>query len=187
MGQYYNVVIEDKDGNLTAYDRTVDGEYTMAKLMEHSWWYNPFVSTITKMLHKNPMRVAWVGDYADDCVDAYRIGEIFAKAWTSEDAIGVNADELQLDGKYLVNHDNHTYVDCTKYRERCENKKYPNWIIHPIPLLTAVGNGLGGGDYSGIDEREVGLWYLSLISVEDEPPVDYEEYNPTFKEKFNNW
>ena len=181
MGQYYNVVTEDKNGNLTAYDRTVDGEYTMAKLMEHSWWYNPFVSTMVKMLYKNPMRVAWVGDYADSCVDAHRIDEIYEMAW-SDKAIGVKRDEMLLDGKYLVNHSDKTYIDCTKYRERCAEDE--DWIIHPLPLLTAVGNGQGGGDYRGSDIDDVGLWYMSEISVEDEPPTGYEEYAPTFMEKW---
>lgn len=36
MGQYYNVVIKNKN-TITAYHREVDGEYTMAKLTEHSW------------------------------------------------------------------------------------------------------------------------------------------------------
>lgn len=70
MGQYYNVVTMDEAGVIKAYDRHVDGEYTPAKLMEHSWWFNEFVSTITKMLYHNPMRIAWVGDYADQ-LDAF--------------------------------------------------------------------------------------------------------------------
>ena len=183
MGQYYNVVVEDMNGNITAYDRTVDGEYTMAKLMEHSWWFNPFVNTIAKMLYKNPMCVAWVGDYADGCSDVERIEEIYEKAW-SRDAIGVTRDEMLLDGKYLVNHTDKTYVDCTKYRERCADKKDPDWIIHPIPLLTAVGNGLGGGDYHGTNEDEVGLWYMKKISVEDDIPEGYKEFEPTFEERW---
>lgn len=183
MGQYYNVYTENRDGVAIAYNRDVDGGYTMAKLMEHSWWFNPFVCTMVKMLYKNPTRVAWVGDYADSCRNAYRIDEIYEKAW-SDDAIGVKCDEMLLDGKYLVNHSDKTYIDCTKYRERCAEKDAPDWVIHPLPLLTAVGNGQGGGDYRGSDIEQVGTWYMSEISVEDEPPIDYKEYAPTFIEKW---
>lgn len=34
MGQYYNVYLERANGWRNAFDRTVDGEYTMAKLTE---------------------------------------------------------------------------------------------------------------------------------------------------------
>lgn len=54
MGQYYNVVIKNKDTIIT-YNKKVDGKYTMPKLTEHSWWYNPFVSSITKLLYKKSM------------------------------------------------------------------------------------------------------------------------------------
>lgn len=182
MGQYYNVVTEDKDGVMIAYDRSVDGEYTMAKLMEHSWWYNPFVSTIVKRLYKNPMRVAWVGDYSDDVKDAWRIDEIFKAAWGGG-AMGIKGDEMRLDGKYLVNHSDKTYLDCSAYRNRSEDMEDPNWIIHPLPLLTSVGNGFGGGDYRGTDMDMVGSWYMSEISVEDVPPDGYTAIEVTFTEK----
>ena len=42
MGQYYYAVIEINEQKVV-YDRKVDGEYTPAKLTEHSWWLNPFV------------------------------------------------------------------------------------------------------------------------------------------------
>ena len=34
MGQYYDVVTMNKNGEIKAYDRSVDGEYTPPKLME---------------------------------------------------------------------------------------------------------------------------------------------------------
>lgn len=55
MGQYYMVLLE-KDGERKILDRSVDGEYTAAKLMEHSWWKNPFVGTVCKMLLNNPTK-----------------------------------------------------------------------------------------------------------------------------------
>lgn len=54
MGQYYNVVIKNKNTIIT-YNKKVDGKYTMPKLTEHSWWYNPFVSSIAKLLYKKSL------------------------------------------------------------------------------------------------------------------------------------
>ena len=69
MGQYYYAVIEINEQKVV-YDRKVDGEYTPAKLTEHSWWRNPFVCSLTKLLYENltPCRIAWVGDYAYSCL-----------------------------------------------------------------------------------------------------------------------
>jgi len=56
MGQYYNVVIGD-DFGFKVYDRSVDGQYTMAKLTEHSWFGNHFCDAIGALLHDNPKHV----------------------------------------------------------------------------------------------------------------------------------
>jgi len=75
----------------------------------------------------------------------------------------IHQDEMYLDGKYLVNHTIGAYLDCDKYKARCNNN---DWILHPLPLLTAVGNGLGGGDYYGINKDQVGAW-AKLIGGDD--------------------
>ncbi len=83
MGQHYNVVIKNKN-TIIAYNREVDGKYTMAKLTEHSWWYNPFVSSITKLLYKNPCKVAWIGDYSKtECTEEIN-QTLFEFAWGDE-------------------------------------------------------------------------------------------------------
>lgn len=83
MGQHYNVVIKNKN-TIIAYNREVDGKYTMAKLTEHSWWYNPFVSSITKLLYKNPCQVAWIGDYSQtECTEEIN-PILFEFAWGDE-------------------------------------------------------------------------------------------------------
>lgn len=78
MGQYYNVVIKNKNTIIT-YNKKVDGKYTMPKLTEHSWWYNPFVSSIAKLLYKNPCKVAWIGDYSKEINQT-----LFEFAWEDE-------------------------------------------------------------------------------------------------------
>ena len=186
MGQYYYAVTMDKNGEINAFERQMDEEYVPAKLMGHSWWYNEYVSTITKMLYHNPMRIAWVGDYSNDAkhlaekdpqlFDMNLFETFFDAAWGEDDKLHkIKKDMLLLDGKFLVNHTSKTYVDCEQYRYLSDpdDKK---WIIHPLPLLTCVGNGLGGGDYHGDNEEEfIGLWAMCEISVEDEIPDGYKK------------
>ena len=66
MGQYYRPILIDDKRNVKVYNRQIEGSYTLAKLMEHSWWGNEFVGTICKKIFGNPHRIVWVGDYADD-------------------------------------------------------------------------------------------------------------------------
>ena len=61
--------------------------------------------------------------------------------------------------------------------------------IHPLPLLTSEGNGMGGGDFRGDDENEiVGSWARDVISVEKDSPLvnngmmDYTEFIFDLKE-----
>lgn len=187
MGQYYNVVIKNKNTIIT-YNRKVDGEYTLAKLMEHSWWYNPFVCSLTKLLYENltPCRVAWVGDYAysaddlniPDGIDVAKLHEI---AWGENSKTQeIHKDDLYLDGKYLVNHTKKIYLNCDVYRRKSMARN--GWVIHPLPLLTSIGNRLGLGDYYGTDMDAVGSWSWDSISVEDDIPTGYEEFKCTFRE-----
>ena len=75
MGQYYKVLKKEGNGKLTVYNRNiiVDGkeEYMMAKLTEHSWWYNPFVNAVCQSIYESAKRsrIIWMGDYADQFAD----------------------------------------------------------------------------------------------------------------------
>ena len=185
MGQYYRPILTNANGYERVYNRHVDGEYTMAKLMEHSWWLNPFVGTICKKIFKNPMKVVWVGDYADDAevtneIEKQELVRLHKKAWQGK-GHGVKKDVILLDNMYLVNHTKKVYLDCNAYKEECMND---GWCIHPLPLLTAIGNGLGGGDYREDDAWQVGFWANDLISIEEEIPDGYEIDPYFFKEEW---
>ena len=71
MGQYYNVLLKEGKKASVAYDRhlIVNGkkEYTMAKLMEHSWIGNHFVDTMCSKIYNSSstFRIVWMGDYGD--------------------------------------------------------------------------------------------------------------------------
>lgn len=174
MGQYYNVAVISKDRKLFL-NRDVNGEYTMAKLMEHSWWKNPFVNTVNSFIYKTPSQVAWVGDYAET-------SEYYEDLWgENEKTQGVTENQLSLDGKYLCNHDTKEYVDCDDYYKKSVDDY--GWCIHPLPLLTCIGNKSGGGDYySSVGEEYVGSWYNNVISIEDDIPEGYEKLDLRFAE-----
>lgn len=171
MGQYYKTRLFNEETKKTVvFNRDVDGKHTLPKLTEHSWWFNPFVNAICERIYEKPHRVAWVGDYADNC-------EFYEEVW-NVDGIGVESTDFLLDGKILINHDRKIYLDCDKYfkaNREYDNGKPTNWCYHPLPLLTAIGNGQGRGDYFGTDEDLVGDWYNDLISVEKIPPLNYKE------------
>ena len=191
MGQYYNIIIKEKGHRtITAYDRTLDGEYTMAKLMEHSYYLNPMVNAICEKLYKNPSRIAWVGDYADEEGDNL---ELYSAAWGDN----VEYEELHksffnLNGLFLVNHTKKLILDCWEYLKKSLRQETADWcdgwVIHPLPLLTALGNGRGGGDYGGMNKDLVGSWAwdeLEIVEWEDVKPLEkqgYQQYMVLFKE-----
>lgn len=171
MGQYYNIAIK-KDGKTKAYNRTIDGEYTMAKLMEHSWYLNPMVNAISEKLYKSPSQIAWVGDYADE-------GELYNIAYPKSGRYCVlHRSDFTLNGRYIVNHTKKLILDCWEYLTLSLKDSEDGWVIHPLPLLTAVGNGRGGGDYRGINQDKVGSWAWDMLEI-----VDWEEAGKYFKEK----
>lgn len=140
MGQYYRPILKSaKAKQFTVFNRFVNDEYTMAKLMEHSWWENDFCNAVGKMLYNKPTQVAWVGDYASN-------EEVEQSGMTVDHIHGVEGKgvsftegEFLLDDKFLCNHTKHIYIDLNKYKEKSTDKY--GWVINPIPLLTAIGNG----------------------------------------------
>ena len=183
MGQYYRPVLQETEGEFRVLNRVLDGERTLAKLMEHSWWNNPFVSTVTQMLYDTPMHLAWVGDYADD-VGTFIAKKMYRIAWgdgeESVDGEGITRDELTLDDKVILNHTKKLYVCCNEYKEKSRDNE--GWVAHPLPLLTAIGNGQGGGDYSGVNEEFVGCWACDLLEVDDMAREGYDKFDIFWKE-----
>ena len=54
-----------------------------------------------------------------------------------------------------------------------ENVDSDGWCVDPLPILTAIGNGWGGGDYGGINTNVVGSWAFDEIFVSEEDPRNY--------------
>jgi len=57
-------------------------------------------------------------------------------------------------------------------------------MANPLPLLTALGNGRGGGDYYDNlpDSDKVGIWAKHILSIEFEIPDGYTELKVAFRE-----
>lgn len=184
MGQYYNIIIKEKGSKtIKAFDRHIDGEYTMAKLTEHSWYLNPMVNAISEKLYHKPSHIAWVGDYAED-------SNLYKYAWPKKDKYEMlHKTFFNLNGRYLVNHTKKLILDCWEYLETCIKENYDSWVPHPLPLLTAVGNGRGGGDYRGPNEDKIGCWawdVLEIVEWEDLKPLkdkNYQDFKIRFEDK----
>ena len=180
MGQYYKVIVR-RDGKDKVYNRDVDGEYTMAKLMEHSWWRNDFCCAFAKTLLDKPAKVCWCGDYAeeDECAE---LGFDYNKVWGRNKDYGIKSTKFTLsDVKYLINNDKKIYLDLQQYHKVCDKD---GWCIFPISLLTALGNDRGGGDYHEGNEgySDVGAWAFDEIYLSNTLPKGYKEEVYTFWE-----
>ena len=172
MGQYYKAVLIDhhlKKKVFTSYDYE-----SFAKLTEHGWIHNFMCDAVCYDLLDEPKSVAWVGDYAeaDDETDKnnsyYDVNsrKIFIDAAWNEDEKKhrkVKKALLDYDGLYIINHTKEEIIVMDDYIEN--NKTEEGWCLHPLAILTAMGNGKGGGDYHGINMDLVGSWSTDLIST----------------------
>ena len=168
MGQYYNVV------NLTKKEAYCPN---MLKLMEHSWLANPFMNKILTLLSPGnawyKTSIVWAGDYYSE------EGEPNYYAMYLADDLDIPITIKDPSKIILVNHTTKEYVNYSNLPED------DGWIINPLSLLTALGNGRGGGDYyDGYPGyADVGLWATHILSVEKEIPKDFEEFEVTFIKK----
>ena len=202
MGQYYKATFLDKNADVTANDwnpiKFQLSPYDFnegAKLMEHSYVGNPFVQAVEYLLAKDTEGTpfVWAGDYAKPyqgyTSNLYDIGNKVDEAKgiaeiVKDDALSTFQGILdtkcyELDNpktyKYVINHTKGLYV---KIPPRTND-----YVIHPLPLLTAESNGLGGGDYFAKKNAElVGSWKYDRISVGNDIPKGFKELKAVFKE-----
>lgn len=201
MGQYYRPVLIDMITlDYKVLNRTVDGQYTMAKLTEHSWFGNPLCDTIGKMLSEQKIYVAWVGDYTENEEIIYKLNKKikrhecclnldYDKIW-EVDGVAIKSFNFDWQNKIILNHTKECYIDVNKYWNASKidiktEEGMEAWVINPIPILTSIGNGRGGGDYRGLCMEDVGSWAGDLLSIVDREDfiVPYKEFNVAFKEE----
>jgi len=185
MGQYYKPVCIDRKEYL--YTHEYDNGL---KLMEHSYIGNPFMGAVCTLLlpggswHR--MHIVWAGDYANpEPIEAYpdwnekENGGPSLYAIMSEYGTKIHppATPLPEAFHYLVNHSNRLVIDMATLQADAYG-----YVIHPLPLMTAEGNGRGGGDFRGKDER-VGCWARDEMSIEDHIPDGYTVVDGQFTEE----
>lgn len=186
MGQYYKLAFKHNDGQVVCNNRCIENHgYIMAKLTEHSWMDNPLMVAVAREMYKNPMRLIWCGDYAEpEEVADETNGEVeFRQIWGEDNTHKFKKaiNEFDYDGKWFCNHDKKLAIPLDEYIKQSSNKD--GWCICPFSLLTAIGNGRGGGDYDGDNVEYVGCWAWDFISIEDEKPEGYEMFDIYFKEE----
>lgn len=185
MGQYYKAVVKnDKEQYIVSPMDYRDG----FKLMEHAYGGDT-VRHVMSDIQENPSRVWWVGDYSDtpDANGRVTAPEIYAFAW-SEKRKGSMKEipKLNYYKGYLVNHTKRCFVCLDEYYKEIEKSCGSMYnSIAPLPMLTAIGNGNGGGDYYNEypSAEDVGAWAGDLISWESQKPEGYGEYECLFYEE----
>jgi hypothetical protein len=156
MGQYYYTIILDAEGKIVAWMNAYAYNQGV-KLMEHSYLTSRYVNAVEFSLspegayHKT--RVVWAGDYADE--EPGQAKNLNSLCDENNSKL-VRPDVISATKyRYIVNHTKKQYVDKSKVRN-----------LHPLPLLTAEGNGRGGGDLEDAPAF-VGSWARDVISVEE--------------------
>lgn len=207
MGQYYRPIVLNEDKKTVKEYASSYVFHEGAKLMEHSYIDNLLVNCVEEKLLDNPTRLVWAGDYADPengkeegpnlydlsseqgknmFADAPQKG--FGEIWDASDeqlskwfpAWGkvVELGKQDAPDTFVLNHDKKQYYVRPK-------KKGGELTINPLPLLTAEGNGRGGGDYQGTHMKLIGTWARDSIEyVTDKSlvPEDYKVIKPSFVE-----
>ncbi len=194
MGQYYTLANMDKKEVLT-----IEGKFIGGKLIEIAQ-----TEAYSRAI-LNQIAGAWkgdtvflVGDYADlseTNVTYFRalrkwtdklhiVGSLYCYAM--ENFTTVDGCTEDMGYRFIYNHARKEYIDilhCPKY---CDGTDWRQGYVAPLPLLIAMGNGRGGGDYYNYEnDKLVGTWCDSIASVEitTEPKdeLGYEEVHPDFR------
>jgi len=155
--------------------------------MESAWIGNSYINHILNFIILNPVHVTWAGDYADEYIpegdnDLINEYEYVRKHEKNEIKKKPMLSKLPVGFTYIINHTKKKWLDLNDYL--VDDYGDPEtWIVHPLPLLTADGNGRGGGDYHGINEEDVGSWKGDLIELASTMPEDYEYFYIKFSEE----
>ena len=194
MGQYYTVANMDKKEVLC-----IEGQFIGGKLLEIAETASDSLAILNQIA--GPWKgdtVFLVGDYADlkeANVPYFRA----LRKWTDKlhlvDSLYDHARDnfTKVDGdtesrgfRFIYNHDRKEYIDILHCPRCCDGTDWREGHIAPLPLLIAMGNGRGGGDYySSENDKFVGSWCDSIASIEitAEPrdELEYEEFHPDFR------
>lgn len=189
MGQYFIAVLLGSAEEPYEFIRAWIASFSYqngSKLMEHSYLGNAFMNAVEFLLSPNghfwKTRLVWAGDYAPE-EQKLRNADLANTLYDLTDCepdkeVCPTVTTDMSNYYYIVNHTKKQYVD-----KRSVAADSRGFRIHPLSLLTAEGNGNGGGDYRGAHEDKVGSWARDVISVEREAPDGYCAVEFEFKEE----
>lgn len=210
MGQYFKIVNVDKKLYISPWDMD-----NGAKLMEWAYRGNAMVTALLNLLSNEWKgdRVYVVGDYAEadnpeePCYKAIKaleeewglpkkgdVESVYGYADVNFSNVSLLADREYHGLRYIYNHKTKQFVDMEKcpveevwYNEIKE--EITVFKIAPLPLLIAMGNDRGGGDFheGNIGFEYVGSWCDSVQDIEVTKDkiegLEYEEFAPNFTER----
>lgn len=176
MGQYFRAVLLNDPGTGVPPAECYHSCDLMigAKLMEHTWVGNEYVNAVIHRMREiervtgRAPEVVWSGDYS--CGETILGETAYYAAWDRHLEVHSPICRAVPEAVTLVNHETKQFVRVPKASDV--------WTVHPLPILTAAGNGQGSGDYRGERMDLVGYWAASRISVRpygEEAPAGFEE------------
>lgn len=185
MGQYYKAVILTR--RTDGFIRTGVKVFTFPgslKLTEHSWNGN---SDLAEVMHEvqlltamadTEIRVAWVGDYSRGWCEGEASQGLHEEAYIAAWGRYLDVEPVRRQpayGKlYAVDDDLEEAVEIWgAWSEKLMEMEHGKGWMCAWPILNAVGNGQGGGDYHGVNERLAGRWAYHRQRILDEPPKGY--------------
>ena len=202
MSQYFIIANIDKQEK---FDPSYFGPST---LMGWSWEKDePAIALINLLATRwRGDRVYVIGDYADvnDCGSPYHkaITSLAKSHKLDKNSIVFNhvsgnkfkniSQKVECSTskyRYIYNHAKGIYIDLKHCPIECieqdkDSGEYYAKKVSPLPILLAMGNGHGFGDYRGYRGKEyAGTWCDSVKSIEiTKKPlnVDYKEFRPDF-------
>ncbi|MGW5218747.1 hypothetical protein ACWEQA_12855 [Nocardia sp. NPDC004085] len=170
MGQFFRaVLLADDADDIVGYIDPWDYHMSI-KLREHSWIGDEFVEAVERLLTE-PTRVVWAGHYADIEPGGIKPENLYDRA---DSATKATVPDSAVIGRYVINHDKRVYVDKTIVPANDVGLR-----MHPLPILTAEGNGRGGGDLhpqyttGDLGFEAVGSWARDRITVGNAVPDGY--------------
>lgn len=186
MGQYYKTVMIREDGDCNKDIITIDNkckfkEYHGLKLMEHSYLNNEWTDAIAHFIYRNKVRMAHVGDYADEYPQYQLAYNENVKTEPLDISNNYDSDgkliEFDYSNKFFVNWDKKEYINFNHWKVNSKVSWDEYTYICPMTMLTALGNDRGGGDYHAPlpHAEDVGCWAWDCISIEDQVPEGYIE------------
>ncbi len=185
MGQYYKFMNIDKK-------QICEKNRHSWKLMEHSFLGNDYCNDILRLLSNEWKgdRVLQVGDYAqadDETLTQNIIASILKELNVPDNTSLYNYcnsfenvnPKSKKDIRYVYNLDKKEYVDLFRQPIEwcyCDNKYFGTAKINSFALLIGCGNGLGGGDYHGVNKNLVGYWAGDRFISSKEPLKEYADF-----------